>query len=169
MLGVPLGSVAFVSSFISSRLFSKVQEVTEKLIDFEDAQAALYLLRSSFGAVRAVHYMRTVPIQQWKPEADDFDRLIKECMEGILGTPLPPAAYDQACLSPRLGGLGFKRVVSHAAGTKVWQQLKRIGQDLGLVILFICPKLARQMCQIKPLWPLSLPLRPGNPATEESR
>jgi len=32
-----------------------------KLVEFEDTQAALYLLRLSFGICRATHFMRTTP------------------------------------------------------------------------------------------------------------
>jgi hypothetical protein len=34
------------------------------LVDFEDSQAASYLLRVSYSIVRAVHFMRTTPLEK---------------------------------------------------------------------------------------------------------
>jgi hypothetical protein len=53
MLGVPLGSDDFVSEFVERELLKKV---VEKLLEFEDSQSALYLLRLSYGIVRD-HFM----------------------------------------------------------------------------------------------------------------
>ena len=60
--GVPLGSDNFVSDFVQRELLPTTVRVTERLIDFEDPQAALYLLRLSYGIVRANHFMRTTPL-----------------------------------------------------------------------------------------------------------
>ena len=42
-------------------LLGITEGVMNKLMDFEDTQAALFLLRLSFGIVRATHFMRTIP------------------------------------------------------------------------------------------------------------
>ena len=55
MLGVPLGSDDFVSEFAERELLPTTKKVVEKLIEFEDSQSALYLLRLSYGIVRANH------------------------------------------------------------------------------------------------------------------
>ena len=62
MLGVPLGSGEFTAEFVKKELCSATEGVMSKLIEFEDTQAALYLLRLSFGICRATHFMRTTPL-----------------------------------------------------------------------------------------------------------
>ena len=53
MLGVPLGSAEFSNTYVKDGLLSATEGVMDKLIEFEDTQAAMYLLRLSFGIVRA--------------------------------------------------------------------------------------------------------------------
>ena len=50
--------------------------VMSKLIDFEDTQAAIFLLRLSFGIVRATHFMRTTPLSLWSKQAGEFDEKV---------------------------------------------------------------------------------------------
>ena len=64
MLGVPLGDSAFVSKFVEGKLLDRLQETVNRLVEFEDTQAATYLLRVSYSIVRAVHFMRTTPLEQ---------------------------------------------------------------------------------------------------------
>ena len=40
-----------------------------------------------FGTVRAVHFMRTTPLEQWKEQAVKFDVMIRNAIESILGFP----------------------------------------------------------------------------------
>jgi hypothetical protein len=49
MLGVPLGSDYFVSGFVSKKLLGRLAATVDKLVDFEDSQAAAYLLRVSYS------------------------------------------------------------------------------------------------------------------------
>jgi hypothetical protein len=109
MLGVPLGSDANVSAYVEEKLISRAKGVMEKLSGFEDTRSALYLLRLSFGSVRAVHFMRTHAPHCWSKQAEGFDQLVRVTAEQILGCTFPSAAYDQACLSP-----GLRRVALHA-------------------------------------------------------
>ena len=57
ILGVPLGSQEFTESFVKRDLLDVAEGVMSKLIDFEDTQAAIFLLRLSFGIVRATHFI----------------------------------------------------------------------------------------------------------------
>jgi hypothetical protein len=119
MLGVPLGSDEAASRFVDRKLLGGSSRSTlEKLTSFEDTQAAMYLLRVSFGTVWATHFMRTTPISQWLTQASEFDSRIRNTAEQILGAPLSDDAYDQASVSPRLGGLGLRKVVDHAEGLR---------------------------------------------------
>ena len=69
MLGVPLGSDAFVSEFVEKKLLGRLLSTVNRLVEFEDTQAATYLLRVSYSIVRAVHFMRTTPLHQWQKQA----------------------------------------------------------------------------------------------------
>ena len=61
MLGVPLGSDEFVAKIVEGKLMGNTVDVMAKLAAFEDPQVAMYLLRISYGIVRANHFMRTTP------------------------------------------------------------------------------------------------------------
>ena len=77
MLGVPLGDDAFVSAFVETNMLGRLQDTVDRLVEFEDTQAATYLLRVSFSIVRAVHFMRTTPLAQWKEQAVKFDSMMQ--------------------------------------------------------------------------------------------
>jgi hypothetical protein len=90
MLGVPLGSDDFVAEFVKDGLLPTTRSVCEKLEEFEDAQSAMYLLRLSYGIIRANHFMRTTPLLQWSKHADDFDTIVLNTTQSILDAPSPP-------------------------------------------------------------------------------
>ena len=73
MLGVPLGSLGFTARRVREKLLGKLSETLCALADFEDSQAAFYLLRVSYSAVRATHFMHTTPLEGWAKEAEEFD------------------------------------------------------------------------------------------------
>jgi len=126
MLGVPLGSPEFNAKYVEKKLNKRVSPMCRKLAQFEDPQAAMFLLRVSLSAVRATHFMRTTPILDWLAQAQDFDRSLVGTAEKILGTPLE--GHIQTKLSTRQGGLGLRSVVAHAtgafAGTKPRLQMR---------------------------------------------
>lgn len=114
MLGVPLGSKAFTSDYVKGDLLTRLKPVLERLEAFEDTQAAIYLLRVSFNIVRATHYMRTTPLEQWKEHAAAFDTNLITTVENILAVKMTEPTRKQTSLTPKLGGLGFRRTVDHA-------------------------------------------------------
>ena len=124
MLGVPLGSDEFVSQFVEGKLLKTTAHVMSKLMEFDDAQAAMYLLRISYSIVRANHFMRTTPLPQWSQAAVLFDDRVRVTVTHILGSTLPDDSYTQACTSTKIGGLGIRRVVDHAVGafTASWHE-----------------------------------------------
>ena len=68
--------------------------------------------------------MRTTPLAKWKSEK--FDLKVWEAAEAILGLKFTKQTWKQACLTPRLGGLGLRRVVDHAgiAFAASWHEAK---------------------------------------------
>jgi hypothetical protein len=116
ILGVPLGPPDTVSPFVAKKLLDGLRPLLDKLVEFEDSQAASFLLRVSFSAVRATHFMRTTPLTHWRSVASSFDASIRGAFESIAGFPLSESSYTQASLTPRLGGFGLRQVVLHADG-----------------------------------------------------
>ena len=127
MLGVPLGNDAFVSNFVEKKLIGNLCETVSKLVEFEDSQAASYLLRVSYSIVRAVHFMRTTPLHQWEKQGEKFDGMMQDAAGKILGTSMSERASVQAALTPKLGGLGLRRVVEHGgfAYSASWHESKK--------------------------------------------
>ena len=72
MLGVPLGSVKFNSEFVEKKLMKRLSRTVTALSEFEDSQAAFYLLRVSYSIVRAVHFMRTTPLEHWRDHRQEL-------------------------------------------------------------------------------------------------
>ena len=114
MLGVPLGSDAFVSKVVEGSLIGRLTNTVAKLVAFEDSQAAAYLLRVSYSIVRAVHFMRTTPLRQWQKQGAEFDEMVRDAASSILGHPLNERTFAQAALTPKLGGLGLRKCTEHA-------------------------------------------------------
>jgi len=112
MLGVPLGSDQFVAEFVEKKMLGRL--TIQQLVEFEDTQSAFYLLRVSFSIVRAVHFMRTTPLRQWRHQAVKFDDMLRKATEELLGFPMSDYTFAQAALTPKLGGLGMRRTTEHA-------------------------------------------------------
>ena len=89
-----------MSDFVEKKLLGRLLDTVHRLVEFEDAQAATYLLRVSFSIVRAVHFMRTTPLDQWREQASKFDGMIRTAIEKILGFPMDDPTFAQASLTP---------------------------------------------------------------------
>jgi hypothetical protein len=113
MLGVPLGSDEFNKAYVRANLMNK-GKILDVLIDFDDIQSALFILRSSYGITRATHFMRTTPLSQWREEAVQFDHKIRTTAENILGFPFTERAYRQVSTSSSVGGLNLRQLAEHA-------------------------------------------------------
>ena len=98
----------------------------ERLSEFEDTQTAMFLLKLSYSIVKAVHFMRTTPLNPWLEHAKDFDSMVRNTAEKILGFRFTDTTYDQACLSTSLGGLGLRKIEEHArtAYTASWNEAR---------------------------------------------
>ena len=85
----------------------------------------------SFSIVRATHYMRTTPLDQWKEHAVAFDTNLKMSVENILAVKMTAPVRKQSSLTPKLGGLGFRRTVDHAnfAYTASWHEALTTAQE----------------------------------------
>ena len=93
---------------------------------FDDIQSAFFLLRTSFSIVRATHFMRTTPRAKWRKQAKCFFVKIWDAAQSILGLVFSEQTWKQACLTPRLGGLGLRKIEDHAdiAFSASWRESK---------------------------------------------
>jgi hypothetical protein len=114
MLGVPLGSDEKAAAYVEKKLLHKLSVMVERLSDFDDMQSAFFLLRTSFSIVRATHFMRTTPLAKWRKQAKRFDKEIWDAAQSILALVFSEQSWKQACLTPRLGGLGLRKIEDHA-------------------------------------------------------
>ena len=119
MLGVPLGSDSFVSEFVEKKLLGRLLSTVNRLVEFEDTQAATYLLRVSYSIVRAVHFMRTTPLRQ--KQAVSFDAMMRSAIERILAT----SPSHRLVSLPNWGDLVCARLLS----TPTWL-FTRVGMNL---------------------------------------
>src|SRR6478609_526747 len=89
-------------------------------------------LRVSYSIVRAVHFMRTTPLRQWQKQAETFDSMMRRAIERIMGFPMGESAFTQACLTPKLGGLGLRKTVEHAdlAFQASWHESKKTSHEI---------------------------------------
>ena len=72
MLGVPLGNDIFVSEFVEAKLLGRLSKTVERLVEFEDTQAATYLLRVlQYRSSSPFHAYNS--IEQWKVQAIMWD------------------------------------------------------------------------------------------------
>ena len=86
----------------------------------------------SFSIVRAVHFMCTTPLVQWKEQVVIFDSMMRRAIESILASPMSNETYAQACLTPRLGGLGLRKVEDHAtfAFHASWHEAQKTAKEV---------------------------------------
>ena len=140
MLGVPLGADAFVANYVEGKMLDGTVKVMAKLAEFEDPQAAMYLLR--LYIVRANHFMRTTPLVQWDQVASKFDACVRDTVAQILGTNFPGDSYAQACVSTKIGGLGVRRTVDHAVGafTASWHESMQTSREQWTVPVSCAPQ-----------------------------
>ena len=116
LLGAPIGDEDYVEQVLRKRL-QGVQSVLSKLHTIEDPHIEYTLLRSCFSFPKFAFALRTVDNTSHEEILEDFDQTVKQSVEDVLGTPLPPVQWDQASLPLSLGGLGLKRATKHAAAT----------------------------------------------------
>src|SRR5207302_7873812 len=106
------GSQEFTEKFVKRDLLDVAEGVMSNLIDFEDTQAAIFLLRLSFGIVRATHFMRTTPLSLWSKHAEEFDEKVSQTVFQCLG--LKPT--DEAFCLHHHWSIGGSRILDHANG-----------------------------------------------------
>ena len=115
ILGGPIGDYLYCSKFIadkcaeSKKVLSGLSEVAEV-----DLHVAVTLLRMCGSFCRMVHIARVTPPSLVSDALEVFDEEVRNCFMLSTAIEISQAAWSQAQLSLRFGGLGFRAVSYHA-------------------------------------------------------
>ena len=115
LLGSPIwGPPQFYDAFLSVQ-FDKIVAMQDKLVDLEDPQVELHLLRSCLSVCKVTHLLRCVPSSSLGSFPSHFDLRLRECLSRILCCRISDSSWTQATLPFRLGGLGLRESERSAA------------------------------------------------------
>ena len=115
LLGSPIwGPPQFYDAFLSVQ-FDKIVAIQDKLVDLEDPQVELHLLRSCLSVCKVTHLLRCVPSSSLGSFPSHFYLRLRECLSRILCCGISDSSWTQATLPFRLGGLGLRESERSAA------------------------------------------------------
>ena len=104
------GTDSYISSYVADIIW-KVKQLQSSILELNDPQVELHLLRSCLGIGKVNHILRTVQPDLIAKELDDFDNHLTELrsiLSDILHGTVSENAWTQASLPFRLGGLGLR-------------------------------------------------------------
>ena len=104
LLGAPLGTPQFVREVLSKKV-EKVQEITSLLPGIEDPHTEFVLLRSCLALPKLMFSLRTVDTSAYQEPLIEYDRVTREALTRIMGSPLQDQQWSQATLPTSMGGL----------------------------------------------------------------
>ena len=87
LLGAPVGSEEFVREVLQRKV-EKVREITGLLPLLEDPHTEFVLLRSCLALPKLSFLLRTVDTTEFREQLQEFDRITREGLTRILGTPI---------------------------------------------------------------------------------
>ncbi len=76
-------------------------------LSFLPSHAALYLLRNAFALPKLLYLLRTAPCSD-SNELAQYDDVLRAALASLLNVELSTAAWDQASLPLRWGGIGVR-------------------------------------------------------------
>ena len=114
LLGAPLGDRDFEEDLVERRL-ADISHLLERLPLLEDPHMEFTLLKNCFAFPKFAFTLRTLDTSNHPALLDSFDQAVRGALEGILGSPLPPAQWQQATLPVSKGGMGLRKASSHGA------------------------------------------------------
>ena len=98
-LGAPVGSEEFCKAYLREKRLDPSRARLSALKDLEDAHAAYKILSSCLGSCKVMYAMRTTR-SDWATEVcGEYDALVREVAESLLGVSLPDTTWKHACLS----------------------------------------------------------------------
>jgi hypothetical protein len=105
-LGAGVGSLKFIRGLMTRKL-SQARVLQKAILQLDDTQMELALLRSCAATCKIMHLLRCHSPFEAIEAAESFDDDIADTLEQICSHPLPQRARQQACLPISRGGLGL--------------------------------------------------------------
>ena len=105
LLGAPIQSGTGVNSALASKT-EDLRTMSARL-SFLPSHAALYLLRNAFALPKLLYLLRTAPCSD-SNELAQYDDVLRAALASLLNVELSTAAWDQASLPLRWGGIGVR-------------------------------------------------------------
>eukprot|EP00731_Ephydatia_muelleri_P021465 Em0014g56a len=109
ILGAPIGDIVHSRFFAEKHNNFKVSDVAAV-----DLHVAISLLRMCGGYCKLVHLARTTPINLCEDSLKFFDEEVRLCFSSCVAIDVPDPQWQQAQLSPKLGGLGLHSLSLHS-------------------------------------------------------
>ena len=113
LLGAPVGFDNFIRESLQKRV-DKVREITALLPNLKDPHTEYALLKSCLSLPKLMFSLRTFETRGLQDLLKEFDRLTREALTRILGSPVPDLQWQQAKLPVSMGGLGLRAAEDHA-------------------------------------------------------
>jgi hypothetical protein len=106
LLGAAVGSTSFTQKLLRKKL-TDVKELHQKILELDDAQTELLLIRACASTCKILHFLRCCDFRKTVVVAQEFEDLMHETLEEVCKTPVSESSFIQASLPVRLGGLGL--------------------------------------------------------------
>lgn len=115
LLGSPLwGEESFYQEVVDSTI-AKTLSLQSSILELEDAQVEMHLLRSCLSVCKVNHLLRTTPRFFIEEQLHKFDRGLRSTLADIIRSPISDLSWSQATLPFRFGGLGLRESFTTAA------------------------------------------------------
>ena len=113
VLGVPIGHHDFIDQEFGSKLI-KLRSSMERLPLLNDSQVAFTLLHNCLGISMVNYFLRTSPLKTTCQLAQNYDTLVLEVLQNIIGSNFTSKQQQQIQLPAKSGGLGLRSASTHA-------------------------------------------------------
>ncbi|KAL5483977.1 hypothetical protein EMCRGX_G020399 [Ephydatia muelleri] len=116
ILGVPIGDVVHCSRFIAEKCATP-KTLLKALVDVSavDLHVAFSILRMCGSYCKLLHLARATPPSHCADYLKLFDEEVRLCFTSCIAVDVPDLSWQQAQLSPSLGGLGFRSLALHSS------------------------------------------------------
>eukprot|EP00731_Ephydatia_muelleri_P012239 Em0006g1133a len=114
ILGAPIGDIVHCSRFFAEKhnLFKVLLRAISDVVTV-DLHVAISLLHMCGGYCKLVHLARTTPTNLCEDSLKFFDEEVRLCFSSCVAIDVPDPQWQQAQLSPKLGGLGLHSLSLH--------------------------------------------------------
>ena len=106
-LRVPIGSDCFVQEALKKKL-KELESIIQSAASMPQKHEGFTLIQKCASQCRVVHLARTLPPRQSKPFIIQFDKLLRQGFEKLLGIPVSDKWWRQAKLPSKFGGMAIQ-------------------------------------------------------------